>query len=57
MAASGRKCFECGRAVELFSGLMVNGAAYHARCWDGRIKPPEAGPGEARPSGGSKTAG
>jgi len=41
----------------LFSGLMVNGAAYHARCWDGRIKPPEAGSGKARPSGGSKTAG
>ncbi len=61
MATSGRKCVECGGAVELFSGMMINGAAYHASCWDGRVKPvpktpPAPGLGQARPSGGTKAA-
>lgn len=34
MAESGKNCVECGRPVAMFSGITVNTAAYHARCWD-----------------------
>ncbi len=32
--AENAKCTECGRALEMFSGLTINDAAYHARCWE-----------------------
>ena len=57
MAVSGRKCLECGRVVAMFTGLMVNGAAYHAICWDGRIKPvPKAPPAPRAATNGPTTA-
>jgi hypothetical protein len=35
MAESGRNCVECGRPVAMFSGITINGAAYHNQhCWD-----------------------
>jgi hypothetical protein len=34
MTESGRSCAECGRSVEMSSGLMLDGAAYHTRCWE-----------------------
>jgi hypothetical protein len=34
MAESGRTCVECGHPVALFSGVTINGAAYHNHCWD-----------------------
>jgi hypothetical protein len=34
MAESGRNCVECGRPVAMFSGITINGAAYHNHCWD-----------------------
>jgi hypothetical protein len=43
MAESGRKCAECGQSLALFSGLTINGAAYHNHCWDtGRRLVPQA---------------
>jgi hypothetical protein len=61
MAESGKKCVECGRPLEIFSGLTVNGDAYHTHCWDRRGRPvpqarPETAPDQARRSGGSNTA-
>jgi hypothetical protein len=55
MAESGKKCVECGRPMALFSGLTINGAAYHTDCWDnGRRLIPQARPAtgsdQARPS-------
>jgi hypothetical protein len=57
MAESGKNCVQCGRPVAVFSGITVNGAAYHSHCWhyDGRPVPktlPATGPDEARFSGG-----
>jgi hypothetical protein len=34
MTESGRTCVECGRSLETSSGLMIDGAAYHTRCWE-----------------------
>jgi hypothetical protein len=61
MAESGKNCVECGRPVAMFSGLTINGAAYHSHCWDtGRRLIPKArpatGPDEARLSGGGHYA-
>ena len=45
MAESGKTCVECGRPVAMFSGIAINGAAYHGRCWDtGRRLIPTARP-------------
>jgi hypothetical protein len=47
MAESGRNCAECGRALKLFSGLTMNGDAYHDFCWEmrrlGRSEDPARG--------------
>jgi hypothetical protein len=56
MTESGKNCVECGRPVAMFSGITINGAAYHNHCWDnGRRIVPKAplatGPDEARSSG------
>jgi hypothetical protein len=32
--AENAKCAECGRAMEMSPGLMIDGAAYHTRCWE-----------------------
>jgi hypothetical protein len=32
--AESAKCAECGRALEMFSGLTIDDATYHARCWE-----------------------
>jgi hypothetical protein len=34
MAESGKTCVQCGRPVAVFSGITINGAAYHSHCWD-----------------------
>jgi hypothetical protein len=34
MAEVSKKCVECGRPLEMFSGLMIGGDVYHARCWE-----------------------
>jgi hypothetical protein len=34
MAESGRNCVECGGPVAMFSGITIDGAAYHTRCWE-----------------------
>ena len=34
MAGITQKCVECGRALEMFAGLMIGGDAYHTRCWE-----------------------
>jgi hypothetical protein len=39
VAQSATKCVECGRPLELFSGLTVNGATYHDWCFGTRRKP------------------
>jgi hypothetical protein len=41
MAESGKNCVQCGRPVAMFSGITINGAAYHSHCWhyDGRPVP------------------
>lgn len=57
MAESGKNCVQCGRPVAVFSGITINGAAYHGHCWhyDGRPVPkvrPATGSDEARLSGG-----
>jgi len=56
MAESGKTCVECGRPVAMYSGITINGAAYHNHCWDigRRVVPnaPATGPDEARSSGG-----
>ena len=56
MAESGKNCVECGRPMALFSGLTINGAAYHTDCWDNGRRfilqaRPATGPDQARPSG------
>jgi len=33
MIESERICVECGRPVAMFSGITINGSAYHAHCW------------------------
>jgi hypothetical protein len=48
MAESGRKCVECGHLLQMYSGITINGAAYHNHCWD---RPGEPVP-QMRPSGG-----
>ena len=42
MAESGKNCVECGRPMALFSGITINGAAFHNPCWDNgrRLIPP-----------------
>jgi hypothetical protein len=56
MAESGKTCVECGRPVAMFAGITINGAAYHAHCWDRGEPVPKArgatGPDQAPPSGG-----
>ena len=32
--AESANCAECGRALEMFSGLTINDATYHPRCWE-----------------------
>jgi hypothetical protein len=32
--AENAKCTECGRVLEMFSGLTIDDATYHARCWE-----------------------
>ena len=61
MAESGKNCVECGRSMALFSGITINGAAFHNPCWDiGRRivpkAPPTSGPDEARSNGGAHHA-
>ena len=60
MAESGKNCVECGRPLAVFSGITINGAAYHNHCWDigRRIVPkaPSPGPDEARSNGGAHYA-
>jgi hypothetical protein len=61
MAESGKNCVQCGRPVAMFSGITINGAAYHSHCWhyDGRPAPktrPATGPDEARSNGGAHYA-
>jgi hypothetical protein len=61
MAESGKNCVECGRPLAVFSGITINGAAYHNHCWDiGRRIVPKApaasGPDEARSSAGEHYA-
>jgi len=61
MAESGRKCAECGRPMTLFSGITINGAAYHTDCWDtGRRFIPQVRPAtrpeQAHPSEGGDYA-
>jgi len=60
MALSATKCVVCGRPLELFSGLAVNGDAYHDQCWTGGTPVPRARPetraDQQRPSEGSHTA-
>jgi hypothetical protein len=34
MAENGRYCVESGRPLKNFSGLTVDGGAYHAHCWE-----------------------
>ena len=34
MAETGRICVECGRSLKTSPGLMIDGAAYHTRCWE-----------------------
>jgi hypothetical protein len=34
MAEISKKCVECGRPLEMFSGLMIGGDVDHARCWE-----------------------
>ena len=34
MAESVKQCVECGRSLETSPGLMIDGAAYHTRCWE-----------------------
>jgi hypothetical protein len=53
MADSARICVQCGQPVAKFSGITINGAAYHPRCWtvDGpRRKAPPATSVEPPPS-------
>jgi len=50
MAESARTCAECGLPVPQFSGVTINGAAFHNPCWDhGRRLLPQA-PAEQRSS-------
>jgi hypothetical protein len=56
MAESLKKCVECGRPLASFSGLTINGNAYHTDCWDnGRRLTLQARPvtrsDQARPNG------
>jgi hypothetical protein len=39
MAVSAMKCVACGRPLDLFSGMAVNGGACHDQCWDRRVTP------------------
>ena len=34
MAESVKQCVECRRSLEMSPGLMIDGAAYHTRCWE-----------------------
>jgi hypothetical protein len=34
MAESVKQCVECRRSLEIPPGLMIDGAAYHTRCWE-----------------------
>jgi hypothetical protein len=68
MTESVTRCIECGHLMEMYSGVTLDGAAYHNRCWDSRVravpkarletKPDQARPasGSEGPSGGSHTA-
>jgi hypothetical protein len=61
MAESAKTCVECGRPLEMCSGMTINGDAYHYDCWDRRGRPvPQVRPAttadQAHPSGGSNTA-
>jgi hypothetical protein len=56
MAESGRTCVKCGHPVAIFSGITINGAAFHNHCWD-RVEPvpealPATRPDQARSRGG-----
>ena len=60
MAESGNNCVECGRPVAMFSGITINGAAYHAHCWVRGETVPKARaatrPDQAPPNGGGHYA-
>jgi hypothetical protein len=61
MAESARMCAECGRPLVLFSGVTINGAAFHNQCWDGGRRlipqpPPATSPDQARRSEGDPYA-
>ena len=32
--AENATCTECGRVLEMLSGVTINDATYHARCWE-----------------------
>jgi len=46
MAESGKNCVQCGRPVAMFSGITINGTAYHNHCWHGGqpVRPPYTRP-------------
>jgi len=45
MAESAKTCVECGRALEMSLGMIINGRTYHFECWDKRGRPiPQARP-------------
>jgi hypothetical protein len=44
MPESARNCGECGGPVTMFSGITINGAAYHNHCWDRGDPVPESFP-------------
>jgi hypothetical protein len=51
MAESGRSCVGCGHLIQMFSGISINGAAYHIDCWD---SPGEPAP-RVRPTEGAQS--
>jgi hypothetical protein len=61
MVESAKTCVGCGLPLKTYSGLTINGDAYHIVCWDTRGRPiPKAHPAtstdQARPSTGSNSA-
>ena len=52
MAESGKNCVQCARPVAIFSGITINGVAYHAHCWNHGGTPVPTSPDQAHPSGG-----
>jgi hypothetical protein len=34
LAEIAKKCIECSRPLEMSAGLIIDGDAYHTRCWE-----------------------